>query len=334
MAAQTRVVAQPADGTVDMVTVNFNDGASKVTLEGFEFTSNHRVSFGGTTNDIRYVRNYCHDQNATCLVSTGATAVNRAWILANRIARIQYDGSFPNGYGIYGPRWNAVKINYNHCNGGSEGQTNLMSDCWEIDGARGFEMIGNLIEDDACSNCGITHSDSFMFWNRSSNGVIRDNVVVDGAQTTLSPDGSDVLVANNLVVRHLGTCLDVHPNGSSGDVQPLRYTFRNNTIWNCGFDALPMNGALAGRGGNIFEDNIIEDGNCTLSGILSAVGNVTSGDGMCGWPSITNHVSGWVPDWGATNTPEVPTYQPRNLPAGYGDAGYRPAPFGPNACPC
>jgi hypothetical protein len=60
-------------------------------------------------------------------------------MLGIRLHRIRYDGGFPNGYGIYGPHFDTVKINYNHCNGGSEGQTNLMSD-WEIDGARRFEM--------------------------------------------------------------------------------------------------------------------------------------------------------------------------------------------------
>lgn len=333
MATQARFIAQPADGTIDMVSLAFGT-SQKITVEGFEFTGDHGVDMGNSTH-IHYIRNRCHDQELDCIDGNGATDINDTWILGNSFERITYDGNFGNGYPIQGRNFDNLRIEYNFCDGGSDGTVNIQSDCLEIDNAEDFTFIGNDIIRDACSDCGLTHTDGFMFWNGSDRGTIQDNRVLDSAQTTLSPDGSDMLVDNNLIARMQGTCLDVHPNGSSGDVQPLRFTFSNNTVWDCGFSAWTMNGALAGRGSNVVTDNLFDDGGCTASGLTTATGNVIgSGGNPCSWSSGTNSFGGFTPTWGGTDVGDDATYQATNLPVGYTGAGYRPAPLGPDGCSC
>jgi hypothetical protein len=311
MPERTRVLAQPADGTVDMVSVNFS-GASNITLEGFEFTGNHGVEIGGGSNGIHYVKNRCHDQSTTCVL-WGANS--NTLIQANRIERILLT-SWPTGYGVYttGTVTNP-KVNYNLCDMG-----NIASgDCFELGKMSGFEFIGNDVKNVKGSSA--SHADGLMVWDQSKNGVIKDNRFVDISTVLISPDSNDLLIENNLIARAGQRCLDVATNGTSGDVAPLRWTWRNNTVWTCIFEGILQNGSTANRGQQQFHDNIIEDGSTT--GVSAASGNVSrTSIGLAG------SFVGWTPNWSAGD------YVPLSLPFGYESAGYHPVPVGPAACPC
>jgi hypothetical protein len=337
MPADTRIIAFPPTGTIDAPGFIFIDGASNFTVEGFEFTNEKQVGIGVASN-IRIVKNYAHDQNLDFVQANGADVKSGIEILGNRIKRIQYDGDFPHGYGVYGDNLTGFKFSYNECDGGSDGSTNVMADCIEVRTISDFEMKGNWIHGVKCSACGETHSDGISVASVSTDGLIEDNVLNGFAQNTMSPDGADIVMNNNLIVDGQGNCWDAHPNGSSGDIQPLRFTFTNNTIWGCGFEAISMNSSVvgSGRGSNVMTGNIFEDGSCLAAGLTTVTGNIAAADdnGMCGWSSVDNFMSGWTPNWAGTNTGEHPTYQPTNLPTGYEGAGYQPAPYGPNSCPC
>ena len=133
----------------------------------------------------------------------------------------------------------------------------------------------------------------------------------------MSPDSSDLTIENNLIARAGQRCLDTAQNGTSGGVLPQRWVWRNNTAWTCYFEAI----VSAGGGSQQFYNNIFEDGG--TGGVTASSGNVSSAN--IGLPSS---FTGWSPAWSTTD------YQPTNLPAGYGTAGYRTAPVGPGACAC
>jgi hypothetical protein len=344
MSADTRVIAFPPTGTLVAPGFIFQTGSSHFTVEGFEFTGEKSIGMGDGVSNIRIVKNYAHDQKEDWIQGTtpyvdgypkGCPAPKEnIEILGNRIARIEHDGDFPHGYGVYGSCWTNLKINYNECDGGSDGSFNLMADCWEIARVTGFENIGSWIHDLRCVACGDTHTDGIQWWAGADDGIVRDNVIDGFAQNTVSPDGENVLIDNNLMVDGQGNCLDTAPNGSSGDIQPKNFTMTNNTIWDCGFFGWRGESSVvgSGRGNNVVTDNIFWHDSCLSAGLATATGNVTL-ETTCLSPS-TNFVGAWTPNWGGTDAGDHPTYQATNLPAGYEDAGYRPAPYGPSACPC
>ena len=329
MPSQARFIAQPADGTVRMVGVTFNSGAARMTLEGFEFTGNTGIGFVGTSNGIRYVRNYCHDQASTCIVAYNGSVVNGLEVLGSRFVNIVFNGSFPNGYGVYtaGGTWTNLKFNYNYCT--NDGRS---ADCAELGGMNGFEIIGNEIYAIQDATGGTAHADGIMTWSGSKNGLIKDNVSLDGEDWLISPDGSDTRIENNLIARQDQICVDAHPNATSGNVQPLRFTFVNNTFWGCGAGGLQMNGALGARGGNVVQKNVFDGMTCVTGGITTFDHNLLNVNPGCGGGT---NVFTYTPNWGGTNVAgRGATYQPTNLPPGYEDVGYKPAPYGPAACPC
>ena len=78
-----------------------------------------------------------------------------------------------------------------------------------------------------------------MLWAGSRDGVIKDNRITKGPGTLISPDGQDILLENNLIANHhfptgSNQCIDATANGTSGSFSPLRFTFRQNTVWDCG----------------------------------------------------------------------------------------------------
>ena len=145
------------------------------------------------------------------------------------------------------------------------------------------------------------------------------------SEPKLSPDGSDLLVQNNLIVRMQAQCIDATPNGTSGSISPLRFTFRQNTVWNCGNGGLNITGPLGSRGGNVLDRNVFYGVNCSTSSIFASADHnlVRSG---CSLPGT--NVNGFTPTFADTTN-----YLPTNLPAGYADAGYRSAPAGHTAAP-
>jgi hypothetical protein len=295
-----------------MVGVNFN-GASNITLEGFEFTGNRGVEIGGGSSGIHYVRNRCHDQQTTCVL----WGTNTGFVMeGSRIERISLSSAWPTGYGIYTQGTvTSPKVNYNTCDMGEIPS----GDCFELGSMSNFEFIGNEIKN--INGSGGAHADALMVWNKSKNGVIKDNRVSDSTGMLLSPDTDDLRIENNLIVRAENRCIDASPNGTSGQIAPLRWTWRNNTVWNCGYEGITQGGSTTGRGQQQFTGNIIEDGGTT--GVSVSSGNVSrTSIGLAG------SFVGWVPNWSTAD------YRPLSLPFDYENAGYRPAPFGPGACPC
>ena len=208
------------------------------------------------------------------------------------------------------------QVNYNVCDMGEIPS----GDCFELGQMSGFEIVGNDIKNINGSSGG-AHADALMVWNDSANGIVKDNRVADSTGMLLSPDTNDLQVINNLIVRSENRCIDASPNGTSGQIAPLRWTWKNNTVWTCGYEALTQGGSTAGRGENQFYNNILEDGG--TAGVTAASGNVVRSS--IGLPAS---YTGWTPSWNTTD------YQPTNLPLGYGTAGYRPAPAGPAGCAC
>jgi hypothetical protein len=339
-ASQVRIIAQPADQTIDMTDVSIGSSTDNVTIESFEFTNEHGVSLSEGMNTVKFVKNRFHDQKQDPVEALGCTGTrDNFYFIGNVIDTIEYDGvTFPAGYGIAGECFNGLYLWYNECNG--ESSTNNMADCWEIGDTENFQMIGNYIHDNACGpgGCDISHADGWQFWDDSNHGIIRDNVVITFAQTTPSPDGDDYVIDNNLFVNAIGNCVDAHQNGTSGDVQPFQFVVTNNTVWDCGssFGAWVQSSSLAGRGSNVWEDNIFEDASCVSGTFATApTGNVINGGTPCGISSVTNYTAGWTPNWNGTDfgsAGQNATYQATNLPGGYENAGYQPAPFGPAHC--
>jgi hypothetical protein len=133
---QVRVIAQPADQPVDMVTLKFGKSA-KITIESFDFTGEHFMDMGNS-DDIHIIRNYCHDQQAGCVNGNGATDIDGTWIMGNRLERIEYTGTQDEGYGVVGRNFDNLRVEYNYCDGGSDGTANLMGDCFQIDNAEDY----------------------------------------------------------------------------------------------------------------------------------------------------------------------------------------------------
>lgn len=340
-AENVRIIAFPPNGTINAPTLVFAEGASNYTVEGFEFTGENQVGLDSGTSNIRIVKNNCHDQKLDCIqASNGGDPQTNIEVLGNKFRRIEFDGEFPHGYGMYGGVYVDLKINYNECDGGSDGTVNLMGDCWELTGVDGYEMVGNWIHDVRCFACGDTHSDGFSFSLTSHDGLIQDNVIDGFAQNTLSPEGYNTTIHNNLIVDGQGNCFDGGISGTSVNTQPTNWTITNNTIYGCGFFGYRTAGPVGTGGNNVITDNIIEDGDCTPDGYLIATGNVDAhhptldNGSQCAYSGVTNYNDEWTPNWDGTNTGNRPTYQASNLPTGYEGAGYRPAPYGPPACPC
>jgi hypothetical protein len=240
------------------------------------------------------------------------------WLIENNyIHDISWTGNFGDGYGmyVYGGCDKQVKIRYNTF-------TRTAADAMELGRIANFEIVGNVIDDVKCpGDCSVTHTDALMIWDRSHNGLVKDNRITDSIDFLLSPDGSNITVQNNLIARMGSFCIDAHPNGSSGNVVSTNYVFRQNTIWTCTWDGLQISGALtSGHGGNVLDRNIIKNVSCATSAIWSIADHNLLGSGSCfGGTNVFNF---------APTFQDTVNYLPTNLPSGYSDAGYRPAPAG------
>jgi hypothetical protein len=248
--------------------------------------------------------------------------------VGNRVECLTGDGNGGNGYGIrtFGGPYSGFKANYNTIVGcGNTG------DGMEIGSLRNFEVIGNVIT--GIGGPATQHADSLMIWAGSQNGTIKDNRITNGSGTLISPDGSDLLIENNLIANHhfatgSNQCIDATANGTSGNISPLRWTIRQNTVWDCGNGALNMNQPTGTRGQNVLDRNLLAEIRCGSSTVYSSQDNHNLiGAGKTCAPGTTN-LSGFKPTW--LNTID---YQASNLPAGYNDVGYHLAPAGHTAAP-
>lgn len=311
MTSRMRVLAQPADGTIDSPSVSFS-GASNITYEGFDFTNNHGVDIGNGANGIHIVRNRFHDQVQDAIMY-GVNANTK--ILANRIERIGWDGNWPHGYGVYGSSdTQNMEIGYNLCDMGNQES----GDCFELGNVHGLNFHHNDVKNVIGSSA--AHADALMVYNDSTFVTVKDNQFRNISGLLPSPDGTDHLFENNLVAHCSGRCIDMAPNGTSGSTPPLRWVWRNNTLWDSYTwnDAVLVGGGYSGSGSQQFYDNIIENG--SASGVTAASGNVSRA-GIGGLATYNP----WTPFWSTSD------YQPSNLPMGYENAGYHPVPVGPAA---
>jgi hypothetical protein len=319
--ATTTVIAQPNDMTVDMGQITFS-GAKNITVTGFEFTGGaFAVNCCSATTSVHMDGNYIHGFSGDGLDLYSQAAMTDVQFTHSRVECLTGDGNGGNGYGIrtYGGPYTAPKFNYNTIKGcGNTG------DGMEIGSLENFEVIGNVIT--GMGGPANQHADGIMIWAGSRNGVIKDNRILDGPGTLISPDGSDLLIENNLIARHTFStgsdqCIDATPNGTSGSIVATRWTMRRNTVWTCGNGGLNMTGPLtSGHGSNVLDRNLFTDVRCATSAIFtSADHNLTGGGCSLSGTNNTNFSPSFA------NTVD---YLPTNLPAGYEAVGYRSAPAG------
>ena len=319
--AMTTVIAQPNDMTVDMGQITFS-GAKNIKVTGFEFTGGaFAVNCCSATTSVHMDGNFIHGFNGDGLDLYSQAAMTDVQFTHNRVECLTGDGNGGNGYGIrtYGGPYTAPKFNYNTIKGcGNTG------DGMEIGGLENFEVIGNVIT--GMGGPANQHADGIMIWAGSSDGVIKDNRILDGPGTLISPDGSDLLIENNLIARHnfptgSDQCIDATPNGTSGQIVPTRWTMRRNTVWTCGNGGLNMTGPLTtGHGNNVLDRNLFTEVRCATSSVFSSADhNLTGGGCSLSGTNNTNFSPTFV------NTVD---YMPTNLPAGYEGVGYRSAPAG------
>jgi hypothetical protein len=358
-ASRVRVVAQPYNQTISMVSMNFGTSRN-ISFKGFVLdgtTTNTVFDFGnsgsGSSDGIHVISSKCggSPQYLACFNGQGATDINGTWLIGNQIGPVFFnsaDGSGNSGYGFYGRNWDDMRIEFNTCDQNSTESVDYGRDCYEIDNPEDFTFKSNIGLNTACSDCATTHPDCFMLWNTPDRGVVQDNVCLRSLEVLISPDGSDMQVTNNLSAQFQTNCFDAHENGSSGDVAPLRYTFTHNTAIDCnrafpqpgGINGggLLMNGTVGARGGNVWQSNLMPNSSCQLSGFASApTGNVFfEGTNPCGLSTVTNSISTFTPNWGTTDLASAgdgARYQLLNPPTGYTGVGYQTAPVGYLDCP-
>jgi hypothetical protein len=330
--SMTRFVAQPNDGTVHMVPIEFQ-GTTNVTIEGFDFDeAGVADSCCQDTNHLYIKGNHFHDYEGDALDLFGQATKADIQFIGNRVDCLTGTGSGGSGYGVrtFGGPFDSPKFNYNTITGcGNSG------DGMEIGALLDFEVIGNEIT--GIGGPADAHTDGLMIWGGSDTGLVKDNRITDGPGTLISPDGQDITFENNLIANHhfatgSDQCVDAMPNGTSGTLSPLRFTFIRNTIYDCGNGALNITGPIGARGDNVLTKNLLEDISCSSPdwtgegpGVFSSADHNLTGGGCA--ISGTNDLS-FTPTFADTVD-----YLPTNLPSGYQDVGYRAAPAGYLAAP-
>jgi hypothetical protein len=135
---------------------------------------------------------------------------------------------------------------------------------------------------------------------------------------------------NNLIARTDNICLTGGPTGSSM-LGLVRYTWVRNTIYDCGSGY--NSGGFGGLYGLISEGPA--SGNVLDRNLLTEVG----GTGAAQYTAVTKNLIPHGSAGGPTDRTFVPQfadlvdYVPTNVPPGYEDVGYRPAPAGHTATP-
>lgn len=332
--AMMRVIAQPDDRSISIPGAIYN-GASNITIEGFDIVSGSSIE--GTSANIRIIRNHFHDFTDDVLdirvptdPTTGHTNIEFSGNLVERISYV-INTAFT-GYGIqtFGGPTNGFKANYNTFNMDIPAHTGGSGDAMQLGDIHNFEIIGNVITGVRWwgAEADDPHSDSLMVWAGAANGVIKDNRILDGTGALMSGSTHDIVMQNNLIARIQNYCHDGGTTGSSSDGL-YNYTWRQNTIWQCGNYwngwtdggyGLLSDGPVTNGGGNILDRNLLAglyvDTNAQFS---SADHNLIQGGSSLGGTNIT---------FDSPTFADTIDYLPTNLPAGYTDVGYRVAPAG------
>ena len=182
-----------------------------------------------------------------------------------------------------------------------------------------FEIVGNVVREIDWNGPSSQdpHADALMLWAGSHHGLVKDNRFTDGNGLLFS-DVDDTRIENNLVAHIENWCWQ---NGHAN-----RQTLIANTIYDCGSD---YSGGGMGGGYAMTLDGNSPSGNTLQRNLLTGWGHNSGAVAS----SDHNLVRSGPLD-GPTDLRFTPVFadlvnwQPTNLPAGYGDVGYRPAPAG------
>jgi hypothetical protein len=256
-------------------------------------------------------------------------------IAHNRIHDIRDDTNWYTGWGIRlsgspsssGCDWRRnIRIRYNTF-------AHTQNDAMDIGATDGGQIVGNIVTD---INKGPLdrgeHTDALMLWADSKNFLIKDNRFVGNADQWLVSGGThNVRVINNLIVRGNQWGFQAGEAGSSG-AGIHSSVFRNNTIWSTGAgwndqcsrahpDTNCMGIDIKGQSTrtNTFDHNLVD--------MVSGCRYVDAGSRNL----IYSHRPGLCRPGDRYFNPRfasTPLYQAKNLPRGYRDVGYRPAPAG------
>ena len=196
-----------------------------------------------------------------------------------------------------------------------------------------FEIVGNVIKNVRWA--GTTgedpHADALMLWADASRGLVEDNRITDSTDTLWSGSTSDIRLENNLIARMTGLCHDGGPTGSS-DAGLVRYAWVRNTIYDCGdgwndggfgggFGLRTQGPATAGASNTMSRNLLTSVDAGTMEQFADSDHNLISNGDRPGTSDRD-----FTPRFA-----DRADYVPTNLPAGYGDVGYRPAPAGHTA---
>lgn len=249
-------------------------------------------------------------------------------IEGNHIHDIMASGDWWTGYGISsagepscGVRTH-LRIRYNTIE-------RVQKDGMELGDVRSGEIVGNVLRRiNTGSGDPTSHTDSLMIWANSENLLVKDNRITDGNGVIISGTRR-IRFENNLVANIDNWCWD---NGTSGSTQaaPIDTTWVNNTVYDCGSD---YDGGGFGGTYAFLVDGNAPSGNVVSKNLLSNLAGSTSH--FAGSDNLIQN--GPLPS--ATDRRFTPLFtdrtdwQPTNLPAGYYDVGYKPAPAGYQAAP-
>jgi hypothetical protein len=336
--AQARFVAQPANMTIDLVPIVI-DGAHKLTIEGFDVPAGGFViSNSAPSGNITIAKNYLHDYTGNGVAAFGGVTNSNIKITGNRMSCVSYpaDGSpsEPSGYGVYSDAETTnLAITYNTIHGCGNS-----ADGAQLAGVKGGTFANNVVDSLHWNGKGTDpHTDCLMLWGRSSDVLVESNRMFGCTDFLNSPDGTDIRVVNNLLVEldSGNSCLDAHPNGTSGAIHPLRHSYVKNTIWNCSGPGVLFEGGTGPRNGNVLDRNLIQGMTCPKAGMATFA---TIDRNLFGSPDPCSiqgeNTFGFVPKWANTSDPlSAGFYIPTNLPAGRDDVGYRYEPAGHGEAP-
>jgi hypothetical protein len=314
------VMATPGQAvTFPQVTLN---NVSRFRVQGFSMP---RGGFEttGTNNELELVNN----DIGGCFCQALRLRARDTGLLfqGNNVHDIRYNGNYDTGWGVKtdGPTI-GLQVRYNTFR-------SLRNDAMEIGSSDDGAIVGNVITDinvdPAYSD---PHPDAIMLWSGSERWLIKDNRITDGKGVLMSGSTTDVRMENNLIARIDNLCHDGGTTGSSS-AGLVRYTWVRNTMYDCGSD---YNGGGFGGGYALISDGPASD-NRLERNLLGEVSVDTTAQFVVSDHNLLKN--GRRP--GATDLAFTPQfadqidYRPTNLPAGYGDVGYRAAPAGHLAAP-
>jgi hypothetical protein len=349
--------------TVDMVPVVF-DAASKVTLEGFEFTKQATPTDALTVRngaaDVHIVKNSCHDQwGAVCVwIEAQTTTISNLLIQGNHFYHlfcttdgINTSDCSGGGYGMYGclpsgsGHCSGLRVTYNTMEVGvdpANGNKSKSRDNAEIGACQSCEFDHNVLRgvnnisavNPACTDTTALcnpHADTFMIWGGSTNASVHDNRVESGTDFQLTGDDNNLSLVNNLIVAQTDqACVD-----ANHAPQPVGWTVQQNTIYGCtGGPGFNMD-STSSAGGNLADRNLIQSlAGCNTAAWTNNDHHNLLGDSSTCWPGATNQTA-FTPSWADTsNVDSSDYYRPTNLPGGFSDAGYQYTPAGYTNCGC